>query len=121
MNNDDILDADLDAKELSWRLAVKWWEKKRMVYNIIFIGTQIMMMLVYWKGTLQYGLEYAVIDSFIVVLIANMCYCLGWGLEILADYYFNYELGERYRNVCYALGIGFSVVLALLAYSYSLM
>lgn len=117
---EDILDADLENQEDPLFIGVQWWEKKRLIYNLFLIGTQIIMMLSYSSGTMQYGLENAIIDSLFVAVIANGFYCIGWGLEILVRYYFNYQLEHQYRITCYIIGTGFSVLLAFITYGITL-
>jgi hypothetical protein len=84
--------------------AITWWEKKRLLYNIVINGLAI--------GRLFFELSklnspftqshfpwlpiiFIVIQFFI---LANFCFCIGYVLEILEFYYFKKIDFFKYRR-----------------------
>lgn len=101
--------------------SVRWWEGKRILYNIVLACTELFIMVNYYRETINYGIENAIIETIAVNLIANIFFCLGWGLEIMLYYYLKaYTLSNTSRWVLFLLGILFTVLLTLFAYSNTL-
>lgn len=70
---------------------LRWWEKKRLLFNAIIIGIALLAFVqALLTGTVhnQLGLSF-VIQSIVYLLFINGCYCVGWGLQSLGYYYFN--------------------------------
>ncbi|MFK8104057.1 MAG: hypothetical protein AB8G15_16100 [Saprospiraceae bacterium] len=121
MEVDEILDYKLKDTEINFFAPVRWWEKRRLLYNFIFVGVIVLTMITFSVGVERYGISTAVIHTLIVVLIANAFYSVGWGLEILVSYYFPAtRFNSTLRMVFYLLGTLFSVSLAWFFYSLAL-
>jgi len=118
MNESEILDSGFTTNE-KWGLdkVVSWWEKKRILFNLLLFGTEILIMLYFSSATLNYGLGRAFIQTIVVNVIANGFYSMGWGGEVLIDHYFKgYVIGHGFRRFLLIAGIAFSVLLACEAY-----
>ncbi len=121
MEEDKILDDQLRDTERDWYEPVSWWEKRRLLYNFIFVGVILLIMIAFRVGVELYGISDALIDTLIVVLIANAFYTVGWGLEIMVSYYFPaMRFSPTVRMILYLLGTLFSVSLAWMFYSITL-
>ena len=89
--NNDILDLTEEKSTDSSILAtVRWWERMRILYNIIIVGIIITSFFF-----VHYGFDFSSIRfqerlfvMGIYLVIANLFYCLGWGLDILFRHYF---------------------------------
>ena len=54
---DEILDSELAKKEFQPIFEnIKWWERRRGIFNLILIGVEWLMVLSFWGGTLQFGI-----------------------------------------------------------------
>ena len=122
-SKEDLLDEiELSKNKLDELFSsVRWWEKKRILFNIIVIGTQLFVMLVMLNETTLFGIPSAIINSLFYLLAANLFYCLGWGLEILSSHYLpGRELSKDRRSALFVLGLVFSTLITLGAYSLTL-
>lgn len=111
--SEDLLDStDEQSTDSSILSNVRWWERMRIWYNVIIVG-----MLVTSFFFVRYGSSYnywrvteRVIVLAIYLVIANLFYCLGWGLDLLFRHYF------KIRGFGKGLNIGlFSVGTLLVA------
>ena len=117
MDNEEILDSVFFTKKKSLFVSVKWWEKKRWVYNVILVGVEIIMMLIYWESTKWFGIGESIIWSFAFTLVANIFFSIGWGIDILVKYYFKKDIfSEKTRFIFFVLGLLFSIFLTINMY-----
>lgn len=115
MEEDTVLDSDLvlQKKEVIFN-ALQWWEARRLGYNIVLIACEIFLILYFWKGTLLYGIENAFLGSVLYTIAANVFFSVGWGIEILALYYFGENrFLRKFRIPFFILGVLFSILLTL--------
>ncbi|WMX13703.1 hypothetical protein [Aureispira sp. CCB-E] len=105
MENDDLLDNSGIQQDQRILEMVRWWEIRRIPYNII-VGLSgllssfailsqhpsIKWTEILWYAALPYG------------LFANVAYLAGWVIEILIFYYFNGKLNTSIRNTLLILG-----------------
>ncbi len=81
---------------------IKWWEKKRIRYNLI-IGTISLIIL----GTCGFVLgrfEELIEFFFYYLFFLNCCFTLGWIVEILVLSVFRSDI-SRYRQAFYLIGL----------------
>lgn len=115
--SEELDDTFIDEKEHPFRAIVKWWEKRRKWYALIMVLVQSFLFYQYWDGISNFGIEAAFIFSVIFFLLANVCYCVGWGIEILLAYYFkSYYQRATLSYILFILGILFSLVVTLFTY-----
>lgn len=110
MENDDLLDNSGIQQDQRILEMVRWWEIRRIPYNII-VGLSgllssfailsqhpsIKWTEILWYAALPYG------------LFANVAYLAGWVIEILIFYYFNGKLNTSIRNTLLILGTIISI------------
>lgn len=116
---DEMLDSSLiQIHNTNAHEAMEFWEKKRLLYTVLLFSVEILVMMYYSQGTLEYGLTVGIVHTIIVNLIANGFYCLGWGSELLLTYYFgDVRWSNGFRWLIFVLGTSFSLILAFAAYS----
>lgn len=86
---------------------VKWWEKKRLIFNILIGASGLTGLIIFDK--LSY-LSSIIGLMFWYAIIANLCYCLGWGDYILKLYYKKETTPDiAGRNILFYLGLLFSL------------
>ena len=122
MDNEETLDEEFaSGKEAQIFIAVRWWERRRLLYNVLLFGVEFFVSISHYKNLLAFGVVSGIIQTIIVNIIANAFYSMGWGVEVLATYYFEHiKFTETSRRILYVLGLLFSLGLAWLAYNAAL-
>ncbi|MFN0201627.1 MAG: hypothetical protein ACKVTZ_08910 [Bacteroidia bacterium] len=107
-------DLVLIEKDASIVEIVKWWEGKRIIYNVIMLFVGILVLLaVNHKRFIFFALPFIPIYG----IAANVCYCLGWGLEVLRIVYIKEAKPDRsISRLLFLLGLGFSILVTLLPF-----
>lgn len=99
----DLFNTEPDKTLLT---AFGWWEKRRWIYNIVvgFTGAFFMFLLPMVTG-------FDIIGIVIYGLLANLCYSLGFLIEVVARYYFKNEsdFTDR-RKLMFGAGLVISVL-----------
>lgn len=93
-----------------------WWEKRRLTYNL-YVGSVGLVASIF--ACFINSVSSDNVGTFIALLIfglfylcfANLCYCLGWGIECLLVYYFKQDLSVGVRRIFYILGTLVSLLL----------
>ncbi|MCP4437825.1 MAG: hypothetical protein GY810_02690 [Aureispira sp.] len=121
MNQEELLDHDEQesrGKEL-W-MAVQWWEKKRLNYNIIvgLCGLTSLGFLLTSDGFFQENNKAAIytilfISSCCYAIAANVAYTSGAAIEMLTIYYSKNRFNNLTRSILWGIGLFFSVLLTL--------
>ena len=89
--------------------AVRWWEKKRILYSVIALSGGLLVM--FGRSELPNGVStYSAFFILGFLLFgANIFYTCGWGAEILLNYYFKTPYwGNVTRKTIFVLGSIFS-------------
>ena len=116
MIKENILDSEyFENKTNEIYVSINWWERKRFVFNLILIGVEILMILFFWKGAIQFGIGYTIFWSIAYTIVANIFFSIGWGISVLIDYYNLKFLKniEKLRMLFFILGILFSIFLTI--------
>lgn len=118
MQNDDLLDLPNSSEsESDYKLIIRWWERKRFIYNLVIIFVQVIIALDYWNGVLRWGISDVLIGSAFFLLIANGFYTFGWALEFLINHYFSrFKLKPIHRWLILILGLAFSIFVTSIVY-----
>lgn len=108
-----------------WLRVVAWWELRRAPYNLIVGATGVAVCaLLLACGTVcervlgdPIGIPdpplFAVIGVLLYGLVANICYSGGWILELIVIAVWR-EVGTKFGEVAFTLGLLFSVLLTTL-------
>jgi hypothetical protein len=106
MENKDLFTDETDKSLLT---AFAWWEKKRVIYNMIMLITGLIIMLYFGDFDLL-----SLIGIILYGLIANIFYCLGFFIELAARHYFKSEKDfKQTRELIFWAGLIFSIVLTI--------
>lgn len=93
---------------------VKWWESRRITYNLILISVEIIMMFIFSTGTLKFGIVNTIMCSLLFTVCANGFYTIGWIVEVWNIYYFkSTNLNSYTRNGLFILGTLFSIFVTI--------
>lgn len=95
--------------------SVKWWEKKRILYNVILIG----FALVFAFAKNEFPNTNWSIESTLSICVwifgANIFYCGGWGSEVLLKYYVDGKINKNMRKFLFIMGMGASILWTIIA------
>ena len=100
-------------KEISVSMEmVRWWEKKRLIYNLIIIPMTILTLSLYWKDVgVSIGHKAIIIDALFMLAWCNVLYTSGWVGGVLRRYYLgSYPFSNFGRWLLFILGTIFSVL-----------
>ena len=105
------------------RQIVLWWERRRLLFNLIVGATGILTCTLLLVGEMLAEKKFgdveagspilAVFGVFAYGIMANICYTGGWISELVAKYVWKKQ-AENLGKITFALGIVFSVLLTLL-------
>lgn len=94
---------------------VKWWEYKRMVYNISVGISGLLGLLMFWSQVILSEPMFVLTGVFVFGIAANCCYFLGWMIEVLFITFFPRlaanGLEHKGRMILFIIGTIFSVFL----------
>mgnify|MGYP005870232821 CR=1 FL=1 len=92
-----------------FRSSIKWWEKKRLIYNIFtLLGGLICVFL---RSGVPNGVSSY--QNFLIIFFwlfgANIFYTFGWSFEFLLNHYFKTNFwNNNVRKLIFILGTIFS-------------
>lgn len=114
---ENILD-EYNKQPLSKELyeSIKWWEKRRILYNIA-VGIAAIFPILRLCIFIE-SIDYIPFSLGIIVYLclANICYCFGWGIDILKSFYFKNSTYGKHKSLLLVLGIVFSMLFTLLMF-----
>jgi hypothetical protein len=108
-----------DEQDKSLLAAFAWWEKRRLVYNLIIGSTGILCIFI--LSLLPF---LSIIDLFGVILygiIANMFYSLGFLIEVATKHYFRSKIDfTEKRKALFGIGLILSILITIgLSFGYA--
>lgn len=118
MKEPELLDDGFDDENANLLDAVEWWENKRLRYTMILFSVELLVMIVYWEGTLGFGIGYSIFLTLLYNIVANIFYTAGWAIEVWVLYYYKIKsFGDSVRLLLYLIGVVFSIYWTWAAYS----
>lgn len=100
---------------------ILWWEKRRLIYNVLIIAIFIYCMYSYWNYPMKtiIGEQQNIINAIVFVFGVNLFYTLSWISRMLYYYYHDkkYISSTTKRWVLFILGTPFSLLWTSLNFS----
>lgn len=114
MNQLNILDANFQKNEnIQYQEILEWWEKYRLLYNVLLLISEVLVMITYWKGAKIYGFEFTLAQFILFNFAANAFFCFGWGLEFFLGYYYKwFAKNDGIRSLFLTIGILISLLIS---------
>lgn len=111
LENEDLLDDNGIKQDRLILDMIQWWEKRRLLYNLIVgtFGVLGMLFIIQRYHSVSF-LELVQYAAFPYGIFANIAYLAGWVLDLLLRYYLNIKLNVSSRQTLFFLGIGISVL-----------
>ncbi|MFK7784763.1 MAG: hypothetical protein AB8B56_06600 [Crocinitomicaceae bacterium] len=97
---DKLIDNELNQLPKDVMLEIMgWWEKKRLLFNLIISGIVVLCVGAFLFEDSD-GIEAVfnrsfLIQSILYFIFINICYSLGWALQLLGYYYFNTQYDSK--------------------------
>ena len=88
---------------------IGWWERGRLFYNLAQIVAYAIAIGLNWYNAVNMGFVELGLWFLIYTLVANLCYTIGWAIEILRSYYFKRESSFFLRNKVWFWLVGTSL------------
>ncbi len=102
-----------DNKPTLVKEIILWWERKRLIYNLLIIALSVFSIWQYWDYPMRsiIGGKQIIINAIVFIFGANLFYSLGWLLGIANHYLFKTEYTSREKKwILFVLGTLFSLV-----------
>lgn len=114
MDEQHILDAEFEKqKNIQFRQILEWWERYRLIYNVLLVVVEVLIIVIYWKGMHNYGFDFALAHMILFNFSANAFYCFGWGFEMFLGYYYEwFAKNDGIRTLLLVSGVLISLLLA---------
>jgi hypothetical protein len=91
--------------------AIKFWEPRRVIYNLVLAGIVIRYFGVgYPASKASLSIDF-LLGLFLLAVIANVAYCAAYLVDIFAQASGFRELWQRYRWLLFAIGTTFAAIL----------
>lgn len=119
MNEETLLDLDQPGNNQdSYLVAVRWWERKRIIYNTVIILT-IIGVYFYAYGTPYFIYRSSFIsDSIMWLVVANIAYTVGWIGELFVRFWIRAgAFPAVIRWIFFVIGGVISIFFTYIAYS----
>jgi len=113
---EQILDEQLAKNKIEHDLltTIKWWESRRVFFNFSIGLAGVIPIFFFWHFLSNGNLYLLAFSSIIYVCIANVCYCVSWGIDVLRWYYLKDSNFGKYKELFLIAGIIFSVGLTMM-------
>ena len=104
------------------REVIRWWERRRLKYNLLVIGLYIagtfVTIILYPGYAKRIGVEpewnmvglFAAMHLVLAFIVSNVCYTAGWISHLVAKAILRDRV-SRFGSVAYTVGMVFSVLL----------
>lgn len=102
----DAPKSSLSEKD-NFKKHILWWEKKRILFNIIVVGFSVFLMYKFWNYPMRLiiGGPQIIFHAILVVIFLNVCYTAGWITELILAYLFDWNgIGKFGKWVFFILG-----------------
>ncbi len=89
-----------------------WWEKKRILYNLILISLAIFLIYDFWDYPMRtiIGGDYIILKAIGFIVFANLAYVASWGIELISTrVFYTPPMPPAVRWVFFILGTLFAL------------
>lgn len=92
--------------------ALGFWEPMRVVYNVVLAAVVVGFFVAYWPGSREFVALRHVPEVFMLAVMANVCYCAAYPVDLFVQYSAFRSLWQRLRWVLFLIGTLFAAALA---------
>ena len=91
--------------------AIRFWERGRILYNLILAVIVILYFAVYWPGSRGFLQIDSLLGLFLLAVLANIAYCAAYLVDLFAQMSGFREVWQRGRWVLFGIGMTFAAIL----------
>ena len=91
--------------------AVRYWEPRRLVYNLVLIGVTVAWVVATWPHFRPALTLSSLPPMAALALLANVCYCAAYIVDLFVQASAFRSQWHQFRWLLYALGSAFAAVL----------
>jgi len=91
--------------------AIKYWEPRRIVYNLTLAATVMTYFALAWPVSKHVLTVDSILVLFLLAVLANVAYCAAYVVDIFAQMSGYRELWISFRWIVFVLGVAFAAVL----------
>lgn len=91
--------------------AIRYWEPRRIVYNLVLAVIVLMYFVMGMPLTKQLLTVNFVLFFFLLAVLANVAYCAAYAVDIFAQTSGFRELWQKFRWVLFVIGVAFAGVI----------
>jgi hypothetical protein len=92
--------------------ALRYWEPRRILYNLALAGVVGAHLAAGWPGTRQALMWNTLFLLIILAVLANVCYCAAYVVDLFMQYSGLRDTWPRWRWTVLLVGIIFGAVIA---------
>lgn len=94
--------------------AVRYWERRRLYYNLVLAVIVVCVALLVWPQSLKF-LEFPLLLwLFVLVVLANVCYCAAYLVDVPLQISAYRETWLKWRFVLWVIGMFLAAALTYL-------
>ncbi|PYT13492.1 MAG: hypothetical protein DMF51_10600 [Acidobacteria bacterium] len=90
--------------------AMRYWEPRRVLYNLVLTGVVLAHFITAWPGSRVLLAWNTLFELIFLGVLANVCYCAAYAVDLFAQYSALRAVWVRRRWVLLAVGITFALV-----------
>ncbi len=91
--------------------AIRYWEPRRILYNVVLGLIVIGYFVAYWPASREIFSVETGLGMFMLVVLANLCYCSAYLVDLFAQISDFRGLWRRWRWMLLATGIAFAAII----------
>ena len=91
--------------------ALRYWEPRRIAYNLLLVAIVIVYFLAGWPHSREHVTLDAALSVFVLAVLANFVYCAAYLADIFLQISGFDEQRRRWRTVLLIVGFTFAAVL----------
>jgi len=94
--------------------AIRYWERRRIVYNLVLAGVVAVHAVIAWVGpnSMPVITSDALLSLFLLAVLAKVAYCAAYVPDIPAQLSGFRSEWLRLRFIVFAVGVAFAAILA---------
>jgi len=90
-----------------------WWKKRRLIFNALIIALSVFLIYSFWDYPMRkiIGGNQIILEAFIFIFGANLCYTFGWIFGIANHYVFKTKhTSNTMKWILFSLGTILSLI-----------
>lgn len=92
--------------------AIRYWEPRRVLYNVVLASIVIVLFVAHWPGSADRITINLIELLFVLAGLANIAYCAAYVPDVVAQSSAFRSPWKRYRWMLFAVGVLFASILA---------